>query len=571
MTDSQKKFWPLIKHFRFNSIFFLYLKYILIFLSIPFAMITVFISYSTYVNVKTDIEGNCKHIAERSYYVFEDVFNTIDELYYEFTNNSETLYLITTDTSGIDTLKLNKTVTEFYNRVHNVTSNSDIIDSIYLYSKRNSYVYSTDSSNSLDGFLYTEWHDEYNSNDKKNTVCHTKIDGEDALSVVMNIYPESEYSGILVFNISKNYLDTAMSNFETPDILYSPFLTSNEKVAYSLTANDYKKAESNSAFTYNYDIVGHPVSYIGSFDCSIPTVTLHRILPIAIPYLLFIIISIFFVAFMCSLKFYSSISDILSMFELISYDSDIHAEKYDEIHYVSDNILNILMHSKQVENDLTQHFSKLKKAQSIALQAQINPHFLFNTLNLVNTIIIEDCGRDTDAVSVINTLSKIISFSLDTQNYIVSVEEEVNYAKQYLDIELIKNDYNFIVDWNISPDVLQYKTLKMILQPILENAVFHGVGNIDADKIGKITINVYAENGDLVFSVNDNGKGIAEDILAQITDKLNSSEIIETRHLGIVNVNSRLKLIYGEEYGCSIVTSAEGTTIYIKQPIAEIS
>lgn len=510
-------------------------------------------------------------MAERSYYVFEDVFNNIDELYYQFANDSETLYLITADTSSTDSLKLNKTVTGFYNQVHNVTSNNDIIDSIYLYSKRNSYVYSTDSSNTLSGFLNTEWYDEYISNNKKNTVCRTEINGEDTLSVVMNIYSESEHSGILVFNISKNYLDAAMSNFETPDISYSAFLTSNEKAAYSLGESNYEQAKNSYVFSYNYNIVGHPVSYTGFFDCSIPSVTLHQILPIAIPYLLFIIISIFFVAFMCSLKFYSSISDILSMFEIMSYDSDIHAEKYDEIHYVSDNILNILMHSKQVENDLTQHFSKLKKAQSIALQAQINPHFLFNTLNLVNTIIIEDCGRDTDAVSVINTLSKIISFSLDTQNYIVSVEEEINYAKQYLDIELIKNDYNFIVDWNISPEVSQYKTLKMILQPILENAVFHGVGNIDDDKIGKITINVCTENGNLVFSVSDNGKGIAEDILAQITDKLNSNEIIETRHLGIVNVNSRLKLIYGEEYGCSIITSAEGTTIYIKQPIAEIN
>lgn len=571
MTKSQKKFWSLIKKFRFNSIFFLYLKYILIFLSIPFVLITIFISYNTYLNAKTDIEEKSHNISERSCYIFEDVFNHIGKLYYQFANDNETLNLITTDTSNIDSLKLNKMVSGFYDQVHNVISNSDIIDSIYLYSKRNSYVYSTDSSNTLNNFLNIDWYNEYISNNKKNTVCNTKIDDEDVISVVMNIYSESEHSGILVFNISKNYIDSAINDFENLDISYSAFLTSNKKIAYSLNENDFEKAQNDSIFSYSYDIIGHPVSYTGFFSCNISIITLKQILPIAIPYFIFIITSIIFVAFLCSLKFYSSISDIMSMFEIMAHDTDIPFEKYNEIHYISDNILNILLHSKQVENDLTIHFSKFKKAQSIALQTQINPHFLFNTLNLVNTIIIEDCGKDTDAVSVINTLSKLISFSLDTQNYIVSVEEEINYAKQYIDIELIKSDYSFIVDWNISPDVLQYKTLKMILQPILENAVFHGVGNIESDKIGKITVDSYLENNNLIFSITDNGKGISEDTLSQITYKLNSNEIIETRHIGIVNVNSRIKLIYGEEYGCSIITSSNGTTISIKQPIAEIN
>ena len=569
MTKSQKNFWSLIKQFKFNSIFFLYLKYILIFLSIPFALITIFISYNTYLNIKTDIEEKCKHISERSYYVIEDVFDNINELYYQFANDSETLYLITADTSKIDSLKLKKIISDFYDQVHNATSNSNIIDSIYLYSKRNGYVYSTDSSNTLENFQNIDWYNEYMTNDKKNTICHTKINGNDVVSVVMNIYSESKRSGILVFNISKAYISSALSDFEDLDITYSAFLTSEGKTAYCLNTNTFEKAKSDSIFSYTHDILGYPVLYTGFFSCNIPHITLKRILPITIPYLLFIIISIIFVAFLCSLKFYSSISDILSMLETMTHDTDIPFEKYNEIHYITDNILNILLHSKQIENDLTINFSKFKKSQSIALQTQINPHFLFNTLNLVNTIIIEDCGRDTDAVSVINTLSKLISFSLDTQNYIVSVEEEINYAKQYIDIELIKNDYNFIVDWNIAPDVYQYKTIKMILQPILENAVFHGVGNIDADKIGKITIDAYAENNNLVFSISDNGKGIPEDILAQIIGKLNSNEIVETKHIGIVNVNSRLKLIYGEEYGCNIITSLDGTTIFIKQPIVE--
>ena len=227
------------------------------------------------------------------------------------------------------------------------------------------------------------------------------------------------------------------------------------------------------------------------------------------------------------------------------------------------------MHSKQVENDLVMRFSDLKKAQSIALQTQMNPHFLFNTLNLVNAIIIEDCGRDTDAVMVVKKLAELLNLSLDTKTYIVTVESELNYAKKYIDIELLRSDYNFIVDWDISPDILKCKTLKMILQPILENAIFHGINNIHDDRIGRILVHAYRKNNSLVFSIKDNGNGIDAKVLSKITKKLNSDGIIESKHIGIANVNSRIRIVYGSEYGISVKTSSLGTEIIIVQPLVD--
>ncbi len=570
MTGTQKNIWKLIKQFRFNSIFFSYLKYTLLLLSVPFTIITIFISLNTYLNIRNETEDRSFQVSERSRYVFEDIFNSIDELYHQFTSNKETLYLITADTTNTDTYRLKQSVSSFYDRVHSAISGSNILDSIYLYSERNSYVYATDSSNELGKFSNLDWYREYISQGKNNTICHMEINGNGVISIVMNIYAESKHSGVLVFNISKSYIDAAISDFETSNITYSAFLMNGKKTAYSLNEKIFSEAENESLFSYTHNITGYPASYKGFFKCNIGKIALKRMLPIAVPYFIFTIISIIFVAFMCSLKFYRSISDIITIFETITTGTDIYSENFNELHYINDNIVNMLLHSQQVENDLVIRLSELKKAQSIALQTQMNPHFLFNTLNLVNTIIIEDCGRDTDAVIIINTLANLLNSSLDTKTYIVAVESELDYAKKYIDIELIRNDYNFIIDWDISPDVLQYKTLKMILQPILENAVFHGIRNITKDKIGKISVRAYLENKDLVFSVTDNGEGIKKDILEQLTAKLSSNEIAETKHIGIANVNSRIRLIYGDEYGCSISTSSSGTTIAIKQPVREI-
>lgn len=175
----------------------------------------------------------------------------------------------------------------------------------------------------------------------------------------------------------------------------------------------------------------------------------------------------------------------------------------------------------------------------------MNPHFLFNTLSLVNSLIIEETGADTEAVMVIDTLSELLHSSLDTKIYIVSVEDELEYAKKYVDIELIKNDYNFIVEWDISPEVLNMQTLKMVLQPIIENAIFHGIGSKTDDDIGKIVISAYTKNDNLLFCIQDNGTGIEPHRLTALINSLSMNEFVETKHIGLSNVNNRINLLYG--------------------------
>ena len=538
-------------------------------MAVPFFTVTVLMAFNTYSTVNIEAKKKNDQLAERSQYVLDGIFDRATTLYNQISLDENVLYLLTADTLHSDVLTVKQSVTSFYNRARREVTTGTMLDSVFLYSEKNSYVHSIDSSNFLDRFLFLDWYHAYVKAGKENTICSSVINGKEVISVVMNITYEGNIEGALVFNILKSYVDTALGEPSEENFQYYSFLMGESGPVYSPEGVDFDKIKKEAFLTQSNDFHGYPLSYCGFFVCDIASLAMQRMLPVAFPYSVLLLFSVIFVAFMCSLKFYKSIANIMAVFENVASGTDMHSENYNELRYINDNIVNMLMHSKQVENDLVMRFSDLKKAQSIALQTQMNPHFLFNTLNLVNAIIIEDCGRDTDAVMVVKKLAELLNLSLDTKTYIVTVESELNYAKKYIDIELLRSDYNFIVDWDISPDILKCKTLKMILQPILENAIFHGINNIHDDRIGRILVHAYRKNNSLVFSIKDNGNGIDAKVLSKITKKLNSDGIIESKHIGIANVNSRIRIVYGSEYGISVKTSSLGTEIIIVQPLVD--
>ena len=567
MNNSRQSIYSLIKKYRFNSIFFSYFRYTLALMVIPFAIVTVFMTQNTYQNVRSEAEKKNIQAYERTAYALDKLVENMDNIFNQLVSDNEITYLLTSDTSKATAFKLRKSVLKFNSFSSNITISNTMFDSIFLYSKKNGYVHTANGSNTINDFFNLDWYDAYVKSSNSNTVYSTLIDGTEVIGIIKNIYEDSPSAGVLVFNIRKSYFDSFFDDFNEPDFNFYTFFNANTHQLYSFGDKTFDEAISKATFRYTHDIDGYPLSCTGFLVCNLTRLTLQHMLPIIFSYFILIIFSIIFVAFLSSLKFYKSIANIVAAFENVTLGEGKEDASYNELHYINDNIVNMLLHSRDVENDLVVRFSELKKAQSIALWSQMNPHFLFNTLNLVNAIIIEETGGDTEAVRVVKGLAELLALSLDTKNYIVPLEAELNYAKKYIDIELIRRDYNFSVKWNIDPEVLCLNTLKMILQPILENAIFHGISNIPDDIPGEITVSAYKEGSALVLSVLDNGGGIDEKRLLEIQEKLKSDEITETKHIGLANVNCRIRLIYGNEYGCSIKTSPSGTQVIITQPI----
>lgn len=192
-----------------------------------------------------------------------------------------------------------------------------------------------------------------------------------------------------------------------------------------------------------------------------------------------------------------------------------------------------------------------------ALQAQINPHFLYNSLSLINWMAIEAGQKQISGITL--SLSSFYRTALNKGQNILSVKDEILNMKSYLDIQLMMHDYEFDVDINIDDDILEYKILNLLLQPLIENAIDHGI-DLKRDGRGKITIIGCFEDGDIVLSVSDNGVGMEQEKIGTILTE-------HSKGYGVRNVNERIKLYYGSQYEIKIKSSiGEGTTMIVRIP-----
>lgn len=209
------------------------------------------------------------------------------------------------------------------------------------------------------------------------------------------------------------------------------------------------------------------------------------------------------------------------------------------------------------ESEITQ-----KKYEMKALQNQINPHFLYNTLSLINWKAIENGNKDISEITL--ALSHFYRTSLNKGKNVLPIADEIKNVKSYIAVQLFMHDYEFDVEYDIDEEIMQYESLNLILQPIVENAIEHGIEVMEEDKRGLITIKGWIEGSDILISVTDNGVGMDEEKAASIITQ-------HSKGYGMRNVNDRIHLFYGENYGLSVYSEInKGTTITARIPIKRV-
>ena len=209
-------------------------------------------------------------------------------------------------------------------------------------------------------------------------------------------------------------------------------------------------------------------------------------------------------------------------------------------------------------NEVYKSKIKEKEYEMKALQAQINPHFLYNTLSLINWKAIESGKRDISKITL--ALSAFYRTSLNKGNSITHISGEIENMRSYLSIQLMLHDDGFDVTEDIDDSVLEYTCPNLILQPLIENAIDHGIDVMPEGRRGAISISCKDMDTYIQFIVKDNGIGMTKEQTVKILTK-------DSKGYGVRNVNERLKLCYGEEYPM-IIKSKEnaGTEVIITIP-----
>ena len=245
-------------------------------------------------------------------------------------------------------------------------------------------------------------------------------------------------------------------------------------------------------------------------------------------------------------------------------DADIYMGGSYEVQHLGKSVQDMKFRIKGLMQDIVNEHEEKRKSEFDSLQAQINPHFLYNTLDIIVWQIENE--KQSEAVHTVTALARFFRLSLGKGKNIVTVKDEIDHVKNYLMIQHMRFKNKFDYEFDIAEDVLELPSLKLMLQPLVENAIYHGMEFMDGD--GLITIKAWREENELYLSVADNGLGMTEDKVEMILTGKSSSGNGRGSGIGVKNVNERIKLYFGEAYGLTIDSEPdEGTKVTIHLPV----
>ncbi len=255
----------------------------------------------------------------------------------------------------------------------------------------------------------------------------------------------------------------------------------------------------------------------------------------------------------------------------IGEDVLIHVDSNDEFKELSlvynemllriNNLINTI-HSNEMA--LKNNELALSNAELKTLQAQINPHFLYNTLDCIYSLI--ELNRKEDTQKTVTALGSIMRISIKGKE-ITTVKGTIELIEQYMFIQKMRYQDRLIFLNEVPSSMYGYQMPKLIIQPLLENSIVHGIA--DLKRTGMVALTGHEEDDCLIFEIKDNGEGIPENICEVVNNTLDKSKITEDykQSIGLINVQSRLKLLYGDDYGMIILKSEKsGTHIKIRIP-----
>lgn len=237
----------------------------------------------------------------------------------------------------------------------------------------------------------------------------------------------------------------------------------------------------------------------------------------------------------------------------------------DEIGHLSMKFNQMMDRIRNLKEQVIEEQEDKRKYELQALQAQINPHFLYNTLD---SIIWMAETNDSNIVAMTEALAKLFRISLNKGNEEISLERELEHVKNYLIIQSMRYADKFTYEISVYPGVERCRTIKLILQPIVENCIYHGIKKKRGT--GKITIRAYRREQNLIIEVSDDGCGMPKEICRKILSDEIESENISGSGIGVKNVNERIQLRFGKKYGLSYSSEeGVGTTVTYVLPYNE--
>ncbi len=561
----------MIKHFRFGSNFFKYFRFLLPSIMIPFLLICILV-YGTYG--RSAVQSNYTHMQQahqQSCLGVNNLLENIQNKYLELCSSNDFQTFMTLKNNTLPAIATDNYVRVIIDMTSQMLNSTELIDSIDIYSSYNDYILSNRYCGALDA-LAPRWLAAYREADSETFTAVTENKDGRFLTISFGVsYSKNSY-GLIAFNINLAKLEELLRSSQDEPIFYVALTDAENHLIYSdnpeyvadlLPSGDDHSADSNSCLVSPLFLPNLTLySLINPAIISHAKALMYTLLSLLI--LVSIILS-FALALFLALNNYMFVSKIVYQLQQNTGFSADLSEDSDETMYIMRNLQNIIKDKEQFEHSLIEKIAMLKKSQTLALQSQISPHFLFNTLNIINIEMSNALGHDSQLVEMVSLLSDILSYALNSNEYFARFHDEMDAAYKYIEIEKLKYYDGFDVEWNVAEDINpNCKVAKFMLQPIIENCFEHAIHQM-TDRRGKIQISAFRKDDELIFVIADNGDGIEAEKLRELRKYLEIMDLPDPHHIGLCNVNSRIMLLFGEKYTLDIV-SDNGTKVTITIP-----
>ena len=584
-TDNQNRsIWTYIKNYKLNSMFFRSFLIVFALFSIPFLMFSIMY----YNNLKNatyqDIEKENTSLVYEIRDLTDSVFSQCDSLATYIANNVQTqMFALNRIYTGTENLN------SFSNLIQALPLIFDHIDSIYVYSGAADTVFSADGKISQsDQLADNTWLSAAKTvKDRRGTMIARLKNGTYPMliTIVKPILLENDVIGAVVLNINAKELLKGMTVNRGAKNGENIFIVSSEGQIYSSDEQEYFMKYTNEIPTLKefesfdnlavkrYTADGEkniisakksefmPLYYISVKSMEFYKERLESMVWQIVWLVVILILMSGAVAYFTAATGYRPVAQIISVLEHPEKYSAQGRESQNELKYIITNIMKNIELNEQMQTELETRLELLKTAQIAMLQMQINPHFLYNTLDTIKWMALDLTGDDNSVSEAVGSLAKLYRLNVNTGDYMISLKEEMEQAKNYINILMLRYEDLFKVVWDIDEDALSCTVLRLSMQPVIENAVYHGLKPMRQN--GVLTIRGFRADGKVAVVIQDNGVGIPKDELEKLNKELNENPVTpdESGHIGIYNVNRRVKLIYGENYGVFVSSEENKGTI----------
>ena len=581
MMKHKMRFLKYFADYKFNSLFFRNLLMLAVLIIVPLTG-AILISYYAYGNIQEkEQRSESEQLTADVYYDLKRIFKEAEtELIYFGMNSDVELYLYDEAVN-----QYNYKIGTIQKLIRMPVIAKDYVDSVFIYSLQNSRVITIEGVANYESFSGKELIDGFLSKNAQKAMAISKDESGNNYRITM--FQRIRYG--------KYVNGVAAMSFQADNLLEELNLPENAQI--------YLTDEETVFLSTRQELIGHSVEEIEAYhdvahgdviiedkfvtsskiaeEFSLEVITriniddsksqLTAVRTMLVTFLAVMILITLFISVIISFRLFQPIDKILSSlkeYHNVLVGEDELFEDKDELEYILNSIQKTATAKQNVDEELAERVSLLKKAQAVALQSQINPHFLNNTLETINWTAIELLGGKNEISRMAGALSRMLRMTLENSDTVVPVSMEIQHCKYYLEIQKLRYEDKFDVIWEIPPEVERCKIIRIVLQPLVENAIYHGIKPLTNKGLIRIGGRILAKSVEL--TVSDNGLGMTGQELETLRQNMKSDKIKESRHIGVANVNQRLRLCFGEEYGL-LVESREGagTRVTVRIPRIE--